>query len=143
MKKADAKLKDELAALATMSPAQLKERWGEIGPSASPNLPSALLRRLLAQRLQERRLGSLPAAVVRELDRTGRSDAQRPLRQATPLTPGARLVREWNGQTIAVEVRSDGFWWKDRLWRSLSEIAGEVTGTHWSGPRFFGLNGRG
>jgi hypothetical protein len=52
-------------------------------------------------------------------------------------------VREWNGQTIAVEVRADGFWWKDQLWRSLSEIAREVTGAHWSGPRFFGLTQRG
>ena len=56
-----------------------------------------------------------------------------------PLAPGARLVREWNVQTISVEVRADGFWWKERTWRSLSEIAREVTGAHWSGPRFFGL----
>ena len=143
MKKANDKLKAELAALATLSPAQLKERWVEVGVSASPNLSAALLRRLLAQRLQERRLGSLPAAVVRELERNGRGGNSTSPRQAIPLTPGARLVREWNGQTIAVEVRADGFWWKGQLWRSLTEIAGEVTGAHWSGPRFFGLNRRG
>lgn len=143
MKKGNDKLKAELAALATMSPAQLRDCWVEVEYSASPNLSPALLRRLLAQRLQERRLGSLPAAVVRELDRTGRGVPPPSPRQAVPLTPGARLVREWNGQTIAVEVRADGFWWKDQLWRSLSEIARDVTGAHWSGPRFFGLNRRG
>lgn len=143
MKRANDKLNEELAALATMSPAQVKERWVEVEGPASPNLSAALLRRLLAQRLQERQLGSLPAALVRELERTGRDGTSTSLRQAIPLTPGARLVREWNGQTIAVEVRSDGFWWKGQLWRSLSEIAGEVTGAHWSGPRFFGLNRRG
>lgn len=132
----------ELAMLAEMTPAQLKDRWVEAEQSASPNLPPPLIRRLLAHRLQERRLGGLPAAVVRELERTGRGDAA-PSRQPVPLTPGARLVREWNGQTITVEVRQDGFWWNDRLWRSLSEIANEVTGTHWSGPRFFGLHRRG
>ena len=97
----------------------------------------------MAQRLQEQRLGGLPAAVVRELERTGRGESAPSQRQAIPLTPGARLVREWNGQTISVEVREDGFWWKDQLWRSLTEIAGEVTGAHWSGPRFFGLTRRG
>lgn len=126
-----------------MSPAQLKDRWGEVENSASPHLPPPLIRRLLAYRMQERRFGGLSATVVRELDRAGRNDAEPSSRRTVSLTPGARLVREWNGQTVSVEVRADGFWWKDRLWRSLSEIAGEVTGTHWSGPRFFGLNRRG
>jgi hypothetical protein len=59
------------------------------------------------------------------------------------LTAGTRLIREWNGQTIAVEVTDAGFVWNDRMWRSLTEIAREVTGAHWSGPRFFGLKRRG
>ena len=137
------RIANDLAALATMSPAQLRERWAEVEKSASPNLPSPLVSRLLAQRLQERRFGGLSATGARELERAGRGEAAPLQRQAVPLTPGARLVREWNGQTIAVEVRADGFWWKEQLWRSLSEIAREVTGTHWSGPRFFGLNRRG
>lgn len=143
MKKASAKLKAELAALATMSSARVKESWVDIGASASPGLSPALLRRLLAQLMQDRQLGTLPAAVVRELERTGRGEPSAAPRQMTPLTPGARLVREWNGQTIAVEIRPDGFWWKEQTWRSLSKIAREVTGAHWSGPRFFGLNRRG
>ena len=56
----------ELAALATMSPAQLKARWVEIEGPVSPALPPQLVRRLLAQRLQERRFGGLSATVVRE-----------------------------------------------------------------------------
>lgn len=137
------RIANDLAALATMSLAQLQERWVEVEGSTSLALPAPLVRRLRAQRLQERRFGGLSATVVRELERAGRGDAASPQRQAVPLTPGARLVREWNGQTIAVEVRPDGFWWKDQLWRSLSEIAREVTGAHWSGPRFFGLTRRG
>lgn len=65
----------DLAALAAMSPVQLKERWAEVEQSASPNLPPPLLRRLLAHRLQERRFGGLSATVVRELERVGRGDA--------------------------------------------------------------------
>ena len=137
------RIANDLTALATMSLAQLQERWVEVEGSIPSALPAPLVRRLLAQRLQERRFGRPSATVVRKLERAGRSEAAPPSRQAVPLATGARLVREWNGQTIAVEVRSGGFWWKDQLWRSLSEIAREVTGAHWSGPRFFGLTRRG
>ena len=65
-----------------------------------------------------------------------------PLRQVT-LATGTRLVREWNGRTISVDVVGDGFVWNDVRYRSLSEIARTVTGTRWSGPRFFGIAGRG
>ena len=65
-----------------------------------------------------------------------------PLRQVT-LATGTRLVREWNGRTISVDVVGDGFVWNDVCYRSLSEIARTVTGTRWSGPRFFGIAGRG
>jgi hypothetical protein len=63
-------------------------------------------------------------------------------RQVT-LRAGTRLVREWNGRTISVEVVDDHFVWNDAPYRSLSEIARAVTGTRWSGPRFFGIAGRG
>jgi len=53
--------------------------------------------------------------------------------------PGSRLVREWRGQSHTVIVREDGFEWKGQIWRSLSRIAREITGAHWSGPRFFGM----
>ena len=67
MKKANDKLVAELAALATVSLAQLKDKWVEIVGGATPALPPLLLRRLLAQRLQERQLGGLYATIVREL----------------------------------------------------------------------------
>ena len=135
-----------LVALATMSLAQLRENWSEIGADPAPTVPTPLLRRLLAQRLQEKRHGKLPLLVARELGRTSASAggvaSDQPPRKIT-LTPGTRLIREWNGQTTAVEVTDTGFAWNDRTFRSLSEIAREVTGVHWSGPRFFGLNRRG
>ncbi len=117
-----------------------------MGTNSAPAVPTALLRRLLAQRLQERRHGRLPSLVARELNRVAamaRKEALEQTCRAVALTAGTRLIREWNGQTIAVEVTDAGFVWKDRSYRSLSEIAREVTGAHWSGPRFFGLNRRG
>jgi hypothetical protein len=56
--------------------------------------------------------------------------------------PGAHLVREWNGRTYQVEVLNDGYRMDGRTWPSLSAIAKHITGTTWSGPRFFGLADR-
>jgi hypothetical protein len=140
------RLEKDLAALAAMSQAQLRTRWEAAGAGPAPAVPTPLLRRLLAQHLQEKRRGRLPLLVARELERaaaSGGSAVPELVRRKIELTPGTRLIREWNGRTIAVEVREDGFVWDDRLYRSLSEIAKLVTGAHWSGPRFFGLNRRG
>ena len=124
---------------------QMVERWAALDDGVAPTVPPALLRRLLAQRLQEKRYGKLPLLVARELERVvapGPSAAE-PVRKAIALSIGTRLIREWNGQTVAVEVVEGGFQWNEHVWRSLSEIACEVTGAHWSGPRFFGLLRRG
>lgn len=140
------RLDKDLAALAMMSPALLRESWIANGSDSAPNVPTGLMRRLLAQRLQEKRHGKLPLLVARELERTASSACSGvPDQIATKVTlsPGTRLIREWNGQTIAVEVTDGGFVWKDRAYRSLSEIAREVTDAHWSGPRFFGLRRNG
>ena len=116
------------------------------GSGSAPNVPTGLMRRLLAQRLQEKRHGKLPLMVVRELERTAASASGAvpvQLPSKVVLSCGTRLIREWNGQTIAVEVTDAGFAWNERIYRSLSEIAREVTRAHWSGPRFFGLRRNG
>ena len=61
---------------------------------------------------------------------------------APQLAPGCRLIREWNGVPPIVDDELDGFRWRGTTWRSLSAIAREITGAHWSGPRFFGLTGK-
>jgi hypothetical protein len=50
----------------------------------------------------------------------------------------AELV-EWRGHTHTVLVHEDGFEYEGQRYRSLTMIAGRITGAHWSGPRFFGL----
>jgi len=139
------RLVKELAAVATMSLPELCEAWAETGARECPSLPIGLLRKMLAQHIQERRLGRLPAVVARELERiaNGEHSASAAPMRTPALSPGTRLIREWNGRTIAVEVLEEGFRWDEKTWRSLSEIARAATGAHWSGPRFFGLNRRG
>jgi hypothetical protein len=62
-------------------------------------------------------------------------------RGTTPYRPGTRLVREWQGKVYEVTVMEDGFAWDGRTYPNLTRIATEITGTKWSGPRFFGLKG--
>jgi hypothetical protein len=59
------------------------------------------------------------------------------------LKPAARLIREWHGRTHIVTVTEDGFEFAGTSYASLSKIAKTITGTHWSGPRFFGLTAAG
>jgi len=49
------------------------------------------------------------------------------------------LGREWNGQIQRVAVLADGFAWNGKTYPSLSKVAVAITGTRWSGPKFFGL----
>jgi len=42
-------------------------------------------------------------------------------------------------QSHRVKVLADGFAYDGETFGSLSEIATEITGTKWNGPRFFGL----
>ena len=145
MREASKGVAKDLAALSAMPAARLAEAWASLGDEPLPSVATELQRRLLAQRLQEKRFGRLPTLVARELARIASGDAAAAPapRTALSLSPGARLVREWNGRTIAVDVGEEGFTWEGQQYRSLSMIARAVTGAHWSGPRFFGLRGHG
>ena len=44
------------------------------------------------------------------------------------LKPGQRLVRAWRGQTHSVIVVEGAFEYQDQRYRSLSEIACQITG---------------
>ncbi|MEM8736942.1 MAG: DUF2924 domain-containing protein [Planctomycetota bacterium] len=47
------------------------------------------------------------------------------------------MIRTWRGKTFEVEVLEPGkrFGFRGREYRSLTQIAQEITGAHWSGPR--------
>jgi len=136
-------LNAQLAALSELGAPELRAEWRRLYRSHPPKLLRRDLLQLgVAWKLQERALGGLSAATKRQLDELARTMATKSdLAKARKVTlkPGARLVRAWGGETHEVLVVEDGFLWQGKTWRSLSVIAREMTGTHWSGPRFFGL----
>jgi hypothetical protein len=138
-------LADQLAALATMSAAQLRQQWARVhGEPAPPAFSIDLLARGIAWTLQEQVDGGLSAAAARKLGDAARQIERRGRVSAGAITlrPGSRLARDWHGRTHHVLVVDDGYSYRDRHYRSLTAIAREITGVAWSGPRFFGLTGR-
>ena len=103
--------------------------------------------RVLAYRLQADQLGDLDVETVRLLDRSGSPEkaGQRAVsmgQRTAELRPGTLLGREWNGQMHRVAVLAEGFAWNGKTYRSLTKVAFAITGTRWSGPKFFGLRDR-
>ncbi len=131
----------DVADLATMGRSDLVTLWQRLFDQPAPAMLSQpFLRRFIAFEMQSRRHGGLPRQVKATLDK----GAEKKPRPACPtLNPGGRLLREWNGVTHMVDVTGNGFTWNGRSYRSLSAIAREITGAHWSGPRFFGLTSKG
>lgn len=167
------RLDDTLTALATMTPAQLRDEWQRVHKKPAPRISPDLLARGIAWQLQERALGGLAPPAVRELKRlagasAANADAARrgandsgvsadntaglqqrsptrasvpalPLTSAADLRPGTTLMRSWGDRSWSVLVTETGLVFEGRHYDSLSKIAREITGAHWSGPRFFGL----
>ena len=105
----------------------------------SPPVPRAgaeFLKANIAWALQAVGNKQYPVRLRQELvDKAKRSSAEK----SRSHRPGTCLVREWQGETHEVTVLESGYRWQGETYRSLSRIAREITGTHWSGPRFFGL----
>jgi hypothetical protein len=131
----------ELAALAELERAVLLERWCTVfGREAPPRLSRALMEKAIAYELQAKAFGGLPVRTRRALRAAAKADGKSTLSNLP--SRGTRLVREWHGALHEVEVLDDGYLWRGTRHRSLSAIARAITGTKWSGPRFFGLLAR-
>ncbi len=108
------------------------------GSPPPPQLSVAFMRKAVAYETQCRVSGGLSAATRRTLRQMAEGKPVADLSNGD-LRYGAHLVREWNGRTYQVEVTEGGYRMDGKDWPSLSAIAKHITGTTWSGPRFFGL----
>ncbi len=136
----------KLQALAEMNYDALRAEWRRLYRAQPPKRVSRDLLMLgVGWKVQERAYGGLGAATKRrlaDLAKTVERNGDVTRNRVARLKPGAKLIREWQGEIHTVIVLEDGFEWRGTQWRSLSAIAREITGVHWSGPRFFDLNGK-
>ena len=126
-----------IAGLCDLSRADLVERW--VGLHGSPpikTMTEGLLARGIAYEIQVRQLGGLTPAERKALGALARGRSNP---SPGALKAGTRLYRSWRGVTQEILVLESGVSWRDKNYASLSEVARAITGTRWSGPRFFGL----
>ena len=127
--------------------AHLCEKWTKLfGCAPPPRLRSEFLHLAVEWHRQAKQQGGLQRA-----DREAVSALVQTMKQGSklkvPITrddlqPGTVLMREWNGHHYEVRVTKEGFLFNDKAWKSLSQIAREITGARWNGPAFFGLRSK-
>ena len=141
----------ELHAITNLTAARLREEWIKIGARGKPPHFKQALVRGISWHLQKQADGGLDADTRRLLRAATRNAptpaskqsvaGQRKQRDPIKLPEGTTLVRTWRGHHHEVTVLEHGkrFRYRETEFASLSEIAREITGARWSGPRFFGL----
>jgi len=157
----------ELAAMKSMTAGELRSRYRKLFGEESRSGNRQWLLRRCAWRLQALAEGDLsqrarrrakelardadirlrppaemdmpPAARPTGARRTARKRIRRPLDARLPM-PGTRLTRKYKGHVYEVEVLDGGFAYDGEVYQSLSAVAHAITGGHWNGFLFFGLN---
>ena len=137
---------------------ELQARYRELFGEETHSSNRVHLFRRMAWRLQARAEGELSERARKRAEELAEEAALR-LRAPRPFwradgsvglaAPAARdrrlpsigsvLKRNYQGQTIEVEVLATGFGYRDQVYGSLSQLAHRITGTRWNGYVFFGL----
>lgn len=131
----------QLQELQHMSLPELQEKFKDVyGYKPTMNRPMVLKKRL-AFRIQELHYGGLTNAEQEFLNELADGQANPESRsKRDPLMPGTILIRIWKGKVYETTVMKDGkFEYAGQIFRSLSRVAREITGTQWNGKIFFGV----
>jgi hypothetical protein len=150
----------EVAGLAQMTVARLRERYSELFGEPALHGNKSWLRKRIAWRLQALAEGGLSERARR---RAAELACDADLRLSPPRqsrikskalreliapavahdprlpAPGTVLVRKYKGHSIQVKVLAEGFEYEAAHFESLSAVAGAITGGHCNGFLFFRL----
>jgi hypothetical protein len=137
----------------------LMAQYAEIFGKKTDATSDVYLRRKIAYRLQEDALGGLSrkakakiAELIEKCDPinnkvlrptvvSGGKEVNRlgSMRDKRLPIPGTILRKRYKGQDIEVRVLEKGFEYNGKRYRTLTAVAVEVTGVHWSGYTFFNV----
>ena len=152
----------EVAQMRRMTVGELQEKFAEVFGEQPRSRHKIWLVKRIAWRLQANEEGGLSERALRRAaelanDSDLRLTAPRPSKNVDAVVacvpfiaptdrrlpmPGTLITRKYKGRTIQVKVLPDGFEYEGERFKSLSAVAKAVTGTHWNGFHFFGLNGK-
>jgi len=142
----DGSVTAEVADLERLGVDDLRALWKRRFRQAIPRIQSPdILRRLIAWKIQVEAFGGLDHETRSRIQQLTRSQKGRVDDVAAlPARPrvGIILVREWRGVEHRVLVLDKGFEHREQRYQSLTHVARAITGTRWSGPRFFGLEAK-
>ena len=153
----------ELAAMRQMNARELQAKYAEVFGEATRSRHKEQLIRKIAWRMQANAEGGLSERALRRArelandadlrvtaprkpKRSRKGKVKTVARKTTnngTLLPGTILTRVYKGRELQVTVLTDGFEFEGERYRSLSAIAKMITGSHWSGNRFFGVQKKG
>lgn len=141
----EAEIDARIAELPALNRAQLLPIWAQLFPSPPPpTLRKELMVPILAYRIQEKSYGGLSHRARQRLKTIAAglgSQRKGAIPKKEDPNPGTRLVRVWHGETHEVVCHEGLYKYRGEEYRSLSRIAKVITGSHWSGPAFFGTKG--
>lgn len=145
---------EQILALKEAPLADLQKRYSEIfnGKKAPSNNKTYLWQRVV-YRLQELQYGALSEdakdkvkEIAEEYDpinnkvlRPDASKRRKPWRDGRLPVPGTIINKKYKGRDIVVKVLDIGFEYEGKVYKTLTKIAKEITGSHWNGYLFFSL----
>ncbi len=145
---------EEIAKLRTMKVPQLVERYEAVYGKPPRVKHRDWLWRRIAWKIQEQKFGGLSEVAKRRLDeliaeldlpltgdRTVRAKVNGTARCGEPVV-GTTLTRAWKGRKIHATRTEEGWEHDGVVYRSLSAVVRAITGSHASGPAWFGLTKR-
>ncbi|MFT4269165.1 MAG: DUF2924 domain-containing protein [Xenophilus sp.] len=143
MNESQSSISARIAALSDLPLADLWAEWDRYFSRRPMKTNRAFIESRVAYKLQEEAFGGLSPTTRQRLEAIGSQHSKIKLR-AKPLdhhfAPGTVLLREWGERDHRVTVTAEGrFEYEGSSYKSLTAVARAITGTHWSGPLFFGL----
>ena len=147
----------QVADLQNLTYEELKALWRTLNGGEPPAYNRKYIISRLAYRIQEIAYGGLSDDSREQMrrilkdggfnengcdSRVRRKQRETRQRRDAPIA-GTRFVRDWNDSRYEVIAVNNGFEFEGRIYRSLTAIAKAITGTHWNGRIFFGLEKRG
>ena len=144
----------EITKLTHYSLDELKAKYKELFDQESESNNRTFLGRLIAHRLQEIKLGALSKVAkdrLNELIQRYDPINNKEFRPDAPFAKnksgrdrrlpiaGTEIIKKYKGQQYVIKVAENSFEFNGKIYRTLSRIAEEITGVHWSGYAFFNL----
>ena len=140
-------MKASIDTLQLAARSELIEDWQKaFGSSPPPSTSQDMMRLIISWERQAKTARTDVRALKSAINKLRRSNGNLDngsvavIKPKTALSPGTRLSRDWQGRTYTVDVLDKGYAYDGRLYTSLSPIAKVITGSHRSGPLFFGVS---